>query len=298
MRKVKVKTYEDKIVFSVSLVGVYSLIKAFSNIDGVSTYINSNNIIQNLGELVPVISRENFTDNKYKTFIRNVALSTSCFTSLIIAVRTNGKKCFVEFCFNLLSCTSSILIIDKLKKLNVIDGISILILINFIFGAVKSLAQPILVVLTKLASCLLFITIDLFIFRLCHSYDKLEYKNICNYNFALGICENMFGRLGALLMPLFLIVLNYADIDRISKGFNSNNLLDGIRLENHEKQITKTIIAYSIKVGCLGGITLLLGSLLGVCSIYKIGLLSSSLITLYNDIKSYTSIKQTRKVRI
>ena len=123
MKKVKIKTYEQKMIFSVSLVGMYSFVKLFKKADGISSYITSNNIIYNVGELIPVISRENFTDNKYKTFIRNVSLGIGCFTSLIISIKTNGKKFFIDFCFNLISCSSSILIIDKLKKLNMVDGI-------------------------------------------------------------------------------------------------------------------------------------------------------------------------------
>ena len=299
MKKIKIKTFEDKMIFSVSLAGIYSLTRVFNRVDnGLSNYIATNNIIQNLGELVPIISRENFTDGKYKTFIRNVALSIGCFTSLIISIRTNGKKCFVDFCFNLVNCTSSILIIDKLKKLNMVDGVSLLVLINFIFNAIKTLSQPLLIVLIKLANCLLFITIDLAIFTICQSYDKLEYKNINNYNFALGICESVFGKLGILLMPLFLIILNYTDIESIKNGFNSNNLLDGIRLENHEKKIVKTVITYSIKVGCLGGMTILLSSLIGICPVYRIGLLTSSLLTLWNDIKSYLSMKKIKENKL
>ena len=67
MKKVKIKTYEQKMIFSVSLVGMYSFVKLFKKADGISSYITSNNIIYNVGELIPVISRENFTDNKYKT---------------------------------------------------------------------------------------------------------------------------------------------------------------------------------------------------------------------------------------
>lgn len=298
MKKLKIKTYDDKMIFSVSLASLYTFIKMFNKVDGTSNYITSNNIIQSVGELIPVISRENFTDSKYKTFIRNVAICTGCFTSLIISIRTNGKKCFIEFCFNLLSCTSTILIIDKLKKLNMIDGISISILIGFIFQMVKTISGPILTVLIQLTSCLLFILLDLTIFNMCYGYDKLEYKNICNYNFAMSICESIFGNLGSLLMPLLLFALNFSDIKKIKKDFNSNNLLDGIRLKEHEKQIFKVVAVYSIKIGCLGGLMLLLNSFIGVFPAYRLGLLASSLLTLSNDIKAYFSLKKISKISL
>lgn len=294
MKKLKVQTYDDKMVFSVSLAGVYSLIRLFNKVDGASNYMASNTIIQNLGELIPVISRENFTDSKYKTFIRNVAIGFGCFTSLIISVRTNGKKCFIEFCFNLISCTSTIMIIDKLKRINMVDGISISILISSIFSLVNIISGSILTMLINLVTCLLFVLIDLSVFEICYNYDKLEYKNINNYNFAMMICENIFGTFGSLLMPLIIFILNFSDIKNINKNFNSNNMLDGIRLEDHKKQIFKGVVSYSIRVGCIGGLILLINSFIGCIPVYRIGLLVSSTMVLVNDIKAYLALKKTK----
>jgi hypothetical protein len=294
MKKVKIKTYKEKMIFSVSLMGMYSFVKLFKKADGISSYITSNNIIYNVGELIPVISRENFTDNKYKTFIRNVSLGVGCFTSLIISIKTNGKKFFIDFCFNLISCSSSILIIDKLKKLNMVDGISIGILINFIFGSIKFISAPILTVLVQLANCLLFILMDITIFNICYGYGKLQYKNVHNYNFAMAICESIAGSIGFMLMPLILFVLNFSDIKRMKEGFNSNNLLPGIRLEDHEKKIFKTVFNYSLKLGCLGGVILLVNSFVGICSVYKIGMFTMALLRLYDDVRSYNSVRNVK----
>ena len=43
MKKVKIKTYKEKMIFSVSLAGMYSFVKLFKKADGISSYITSNN---------------------------------------------------------------------------------------------------------------------------------------------------------------------------------------------------------------------------------------------------------------
>ena len=84
MKKIKIKTYEDKIILSVGLSSIIPLIRLCGKSDGLGSYISSNTIIRSLSELVPVISRENFADKKYRTFIRNVSLGINVITSACV----------------------------------------------------------------------------------------------------------------------------------------------------------------------------------------------------------------------
>jgi hypothetical protein len=97
-----------------------------------------------------------------------------------------------------------------------------------------------------------------------------------------------------MLMPLLLFVLNFSDIKRMKEGFNSNNLLPGIRLEDHEKKIFKMVFNYSLKLGCLGGAILLVNSFVGICSVYKIGMFTMALLRLYDDVRCYDSVRNVK----
>lgn len=288
MKKIKIKTYEDKIILSVGLSSIIPLIRLCGKSDGLGSYISSNTIIRSLSELVPVISRENFTDKKYRTFIRNVSLGINVITSAIISIKTNGEKFFIEFCLNLISGTSSILIIDKLNELNIVDGVSIFILINCIIRLIKMLSGGVIDILLNLLMCLMFIIVDYNILKICCSYDKFEFKNTGNYNFTLMICNNFFGpKIGSMIFPIMLYVLNFGDYKKIKKDsmFNSNNMLDGIRPNKTNKKLHEVLIKYTLEMSVIGCVTMILGWFVGL-DVAMLSLLTSSLLTLKDDFKA------------
>ena len=102
------------------------------------------------------------------------------------------------------------------------------------------------------------------------------------------ICNNFFGpKIGSMIFPIMLYVLNFGDYKKIKKDsmFNSNNMLDGIRPNETNKKLHEVLIKYTLEMSAIGCATMILGWFVGL-DVAMLSLLASSLLTLKDDFKA------------
>lgn len=331
MNNCKLKIYnnhENKINLSFKFSSYLAIIESLNfftkKMNNLELKINSNNnyltsyIIVNSLEEVSDTIKENFDINKKlkQTIIRNTSLSLGLIQSCIISFGYNGLNYFLNFSINLIKCTSSTYLIEKINSLNKLNGVDVAIIINTLFAipaTILTITNLPLIETIICISCIsaIFLT-NIFLLRKNETIT-INYKNriekleininntFLNSIFIVNMIKFIISYLGISTLNNVLICLLLVPLISyfLSKLFNksaynineylikSNGIIDGKKYGDETiKFINKKYKKINFKYGLISGIIYVFTSFLINIFNLPINAISLSLI-----INSFYSLK-------
>jgi hypothetical protein len=253
------------------------------NIPSYTPYLISSSIIETIKSIKPDINKIQISK-----YTKTLSIATGIITGLIVSSRYDGINYFISLSLNILKSTATTFIIDKLDKLKTIDGISISILLNFIFSIPKIIiglsTGSLVSTLLTFASIGLLFTYNYRILKSTEDIDihykgkvdKLSFSGRNTYTTSLVIssllsnlvADNLLINSGLMFIinPLiqWLLSRNSIDVDELNRNLQVNELyIDNLKHGKETKdKIHEMIRTNSLKLGIAGAIIFITSNIL------------------------------------
>ena len=295
------------------------------------SYIKSSILVSLTENVFPSIKKE-FENNKSKRLqvTKEISYVVGLFNSIIISVGNCGSGYFLTLGLNLCKNTASTMIIDKLNNLGQVDGVSVAILIGFLFDMPKiilsSLSKPFIETILTIISLVSLFGIN---YTLLKSGKEIpvQYRGTEGDNISLGISsvysQSIYASsilmtiltkfnvalstsysLTFLLIPIACYILTNENntADKITKYLNkSGGTIPSIRPGKETKEfIKKNLNSVNLKYGIIGSFIFIASHLIityfGIpTSPMYVAMIINSSIRVSYSIKAMKTINKTKR---
>lgn len=260
-------------------------------------------------------------------FTTNLALGIGIITSAFVSSGFDGMDYFIIFTLNLIKTSCTTIIVEKLNKLKIIDGVSLVILLDFLMqipGMITQAAsQGFMISILFIISIGLMLKVNYELLKQTTDTSinlkgkpfTLSLSGRGSYNSALLISSMVSGLIQnsvtasvvmLILNPIIMYVLNSSyneTSDELNKYLSQSGLhIDKVRHGSETKKyIDKMLKRDSAKVGVVGAVIFIISSLVinvfsASCNPLTLAIVANSFMNVQYSIKAIKRAKHVKQI--